>query len=394
MGDDGAEVILTPELLRAATGCTVADAATFAPFLDAACQRFNITTPQRLAAFLAQLAHESGALRYVREIASGSAYEGRRDLGNTQPGDGPRYRGRGLIQITGRANYRATAGRLKPCDAPDFEDFPEALEEPKWAAYSAADWWAAHGLNDLADRGEFIAIGREINRGSRYSDKPANGEADRLVRWERAKAAVISPPCPPTEDGATRPPDPAPAVPAQPENRMPPFLIPAIVELAKAIPRLGSMFATSEVAQRNVKAAELVLDAVVPAVQAGNVQEAVEKIAADPSARVAAEKAVQEVWWQISEAGGGGIEGARKADAAVMQASGPWWQFLRSPSFWALVLLVPLVYMLVGSLIGLWGTASWSDDVRAGLAGSIISAVIGGAVGYYWGQTTSRNRAA
>lgn len=385
--------MLTPAVLRAATGCTASDAELFAPFLDAACQRFGITTPQRLAAFLGQIGHESGSLRYVRELASGAAYEGRRDLGNTQPGDGMRYRGRGLIQITGRANYRATAERLRAHDAPDFEDFPEALEEPKWAAYSAADWWAAHGLSDLADRGEYVAIGRQINRGSRYSAKPANGEADRLARWARAKAALMSAPQPAAEDAPTRPPDPAPAIPTQqPETRMTPFLIPAILELAKAIPKLGGLFATSEVAQRNVKAAELVMSAVVPAVEAANAQEAVEKIASDPTARAAAEKAVQDVWWQISEAGGGGIEGARKADAAVMMAAGPWWQFLRSPSFWALLLLVPLVYLLVGSLIGLWGTAAWSDDVRAGLAGSIISAVIGGAVGYYWGQTTSRNR--
>lgn len=387
-------ISITPALLKAATGCTPADAQTFAPLLDEACRLFGITTADRLAAFLGQIGHESGSLRYVRELASGAAYEGRRDLGNTQPGDGIRYRGRGLIQITGRANYRATAERLRAHDAPDFEDFPEALEEPKWAAMSAADWWHAHGLSDLADRGEYVAIGRQINRGNRYSDKPANGEADRLMRWERARMAIATAPQQEPQTGATATPSPAPAPTPKPppETRMPPFLIPAIVELAKVIPKLGGLFASSEVAQRNVRAAEVVMSAVVPAVEAANAQEAVEKIASDPIARAAAEKAVQEIWWQISEAGGGGIDGARKADAAVMQSTGPWWQFLRSPSFWALLLLVPLVYLLVGSLIGLWGTASWSDDVRAGLAGSIISAVIGGAVGYYWGQTTSRNR--
>jgi uncharacterized membrane protein YeaQ/YmgE (transglycosylase-associated protein family) len=113
---------------------------------------------------------------------------------------------------------------------------------------------------------------------------------------------------------------------------------------------------------------------------------------ADPAAVQAASAAIEARWFDLVESGGGGIDGARKADLAIVGQEGPWWQFLRSPSFWALMLLVPLVYMLVGSLIGLWGAATWSDDVRAGLAGSIVSSIIGGAVGYYWGQTTSRNR--
>lgn len=415
---------LTADLLREATGCTPARAEQFAQHLRAACEWYHIVTPARLAAFLAQIGHESGSLRWVREIHDGSNYEGRADLGNTQPGDGQRYRGRGLLQVTGRANYRDTARQLAWAHPPDFEQDPEALEQPRWAAYSAANWWQAHGCNALADAGKFVAIGRLINRGNANATQPAFGEADRLARWETAKAAVAqavyvaeadsaqqaapaggqaatpaggstpaAPPNPPKPlESSPIPAGEAADWPPASEQTMPPFLIPAIVELAKSLPKLGSMFASSEVAQRNVKAAEVVLNAVVPAVQAANAQEAVERIAADPAARATAEKAVQEVWWQISEAGGGGIEGARKADAAAMSGDGPWWQFLRSPSFWAMLLLVPLVYLLVGSLIGLWGTAQWSDDVRAGLAGSIISAVIGGAVGYYWGQTTSRNR--
>ena len=169
---------------------------------------------------------------------------------------------------------------------------------------------------------------------------------------------------------------------------MGPFLIPAILELAKSIPKLGAMFASSDIAQRNVKAAEVVLDAVLPAVGAANAQDAVEKIKADPAAAAAAAKAVEAVWYDIAEAGGDGIAGARKADAEI-RATG---DFLRSPSFWVAVLLLPLVYLLVLSLIGLVGTAEWSADVRAGLAGSVMSAIIGGLVGYYYGQTTSRNR--
>ena len=103
-----------------------------------------------------------------------SRYEGRADLGNNQPGDGQRYCGRGLIQITGRANYAAARNRMRAIgiDCPDFEAEPEQLEEPWWAALSAADYWTSRGLNPLADAGDFEAITRRINGG-------LNGQADR-----------------------------------------------------------------------------------------------------------------------------------------------------------------------------------------------------------------------
>lgn len=183
---------VTPDLLIAAVGCTPERAALFAPWLAQACDHYRINTAQRLAAFLAQVGHESGSFQWVREIATGQAYEGRRDLGNTQTGDGPRYRGRGLIQITGRDNYRATADRLQTVGAPDFEHFPEALEEPEWAAWSAADWWAAHGCNELADADQVDRISKTINRGNPDAKLPANGAEDRRRRWERAKSALAT----------------------------------------------------------------------------------------------------------------------------------------------------------------------------------------------------------
>lgn len=146
-----------------------AKAALYAPLLDAAMREFDINTPARQASFLSQVGHESGQLRYVRELASGAAYEGRKDLGNTQPGDGERYRGRGLIQITGRANYTAAMMALDV----DVVEHPELLEAPVLACRSAAWFWESHGLNELADTGDQIKVTKRINGG-------INGLPDRI----------------------------------------------------------------------------------------------------------------------------------------------------------------------------------------------------------------------
>ena len=181
---------ITDRLLIDATGCTAASAGLYAAHLDEACQRYSINTPARLAAFLAQVGHESRSLRYAREIwgptAAQARYEGRTDLGNTEPGDGFRYCGRGLVQTTGRWNYRRVTLRLRSrlgATVPDFEAEPAELERPMWAAMSAADYWDMHKLNDLADAGDFVAITRKINGG-------LNGQADRLARWAKAKRAL------------------------------------------------------------------------------------------------------------------------------------------------------------------------------------------------------------
>lgn len=157
-----------------------ARAALFIDPLNAAMREFGINdNPQREAAFLAQIAHESGELRYVRELASGEAYEGREDLGNTQPGDGVRYKGRGLIQVTGRANYAKCGADL----GLDLLEQPSLLEEPCNACRSAAWFWAAHGCNELADRGDFKTITRRINGG-------LNGYPARLAYFDKARDEI------------------------------------------------------------------------------------------------------------------------------------------------------------------------------------------------------------
>ena len=131
--------------------------------LDAAMFEFEIDTSDRIAAFIAQVAHESGELRYVRELASGAAYEGRCDIGNTQPGDGKRFKGRGLLQITGRANYRDASRYFFNDDT--LLDAPEMLETPTLAARSAGWFWWTRALNPIADVRDFQRITRKINGG-------------------------------------------------------------------------------------------------------------------------------------------------------------------------------------------------------------------------------------
>jgi putative chitinase len=167
-------------------------AGVFISALNSAMDGHDINTPKRSAAFLAQVGHESGQLHYVRELG-GDQYLSKYDtgtlaarLGNTPAldGDGQKYRGRGLIQVTGRHNYRE-------CSLGLFGDerllaSPELLEQPQWAAESAAWFWGQNGLNELADRDQFNSITRRINGG-------LNGLQDRLQLWARARAVLCQP---------------------------------------------------------------------------------------------------------------------------------------------------------------------------------------------------------
>lgn len=139
--------------------------------INDAMERFAINSPRRQAAFLAQCAHESGELRYLRELASGDAYEPPSqkaiDLGNTQPGDGHRFRGGALIEITGRYNYLACGTAL----GFDLIGHPELIEVPQNACMASAWWWQAHGLNELADVNAFGTITKRINGGFTHIDE-------------------------------------------------------------------------------------------------------------------------------------------------------------------------------------------------------------------------------
>lgn len=160
-------------------------AGVFVPGLNATMGKYAIITRLRMAAFLAQIGHESGQFLYVRELG-GDDYLSKYDtgrlaqrLGNTPDadGDGQLYRGRGLIQVTGRSNYEACSEAL-------FGDSrllntPELLEQPVYASLSAGWFWHREGLNSLADKGDILAITKRVNGGT-------NGLEDRKAIYKRA----------------------------------------------------------------------------------------------------------------------------------------------------------------------------------------------------------------
>ena len=158
----------------------LARAQKWAPALTLAMESGSINTRRRIAAFLAQIGHESGSLVYSKELGGPkyfAKYEGRKDLGNTQPGDGVKFAGRGLIQVTGRANYARASQALFGDDR--LLQTPELLEQPEWAAKSAVWYWTSRNLNALADQDRFTGITKAINGGT-------NGLEDRKTRYRLA----------------------------------------------------------------------------------------------------------------------------------------------------------------------------------------------------------------
>lgn len=149
-------------------------------------QRAGLDVPHRLAQYFAQLSHESMEFKYDQEIASGKAYEGRKDLGNTQPGDGVRYKGRTPGQITGRYNYTAfrdwcNKQKLNP---PDFVAHPELLNTDPWEGLGFVWFWVVHDLNLYADAGDVEMISRVVNGGT-------NGLPDRLADYTRSALVFL-----------------------------------------------------------------------------------------------------------------------------------------------------------------------------------------------------------
>lgn len=165
--------MVSTETVAAAMG-----AGQYAKPLEDVCIQFGIVTALQKAHFLAQVAHESDGFRTATVYASGKAYEGRADLGNVKPGDGVRYKGRGLIQLTGRENYATFSHAMGQGDV--FVHSPELVALLPWAAVAAGWFWQRKGLNALADRDDVVAVTKRINGGT-------NGLEDRKLRLARAK---------------------------------------------------------------------------------------------------------------------------------------------------------------------------------------------------------------
>ena len=212
----------------------------FAASLPAAIARADLTTPLRLAHFIAQAAQESDGFATTTEYASGHAYEGRANLGNTQRGDGPRYKGRGVFQLTGRFNYRAYGKAL----GLDLEGNPDLAAAFPDAALIAAEYWKERGLNRYADRDDIRSVTHAINGGY-------NGISARQTYLARAKQAIRDNP-----DEAAPPPPPKPAaVPVAPAAKPSP---------PKPAPAKPAAKKTAKAAKRPVSAVPSAFDAVHP----------------------------------------------------------------------------------------------------------------------------------
>ncbi|WP_286825024.1 D-Ala-D-Ala carboxypeptidase family metallohydrolase [Microcystis sp. LSC13-02] len=165
--------------------------------LNSCLQRFEINTVPRIRHFLSQTAHESGGLRWMEELASGSAYEGRRNLGNTSPGDGRKYKGAGVIQLTGRHNYQKFADFIKDQNVMQGHSYVAQV----YPFNSAGFWWKNNNMNALCDRGGTVKeVTKKVNGGY-------NGLSDRQRYYDKACQVIKQLPSTPlhTEELAAKP---------------------------------------------------------------------------------------------------------------------------------------------------------------------------------------------
>ena len=171
---------ITKEMLRKLSPTAKEDIiAHLAEHLDDQLAKYNINTYLRICHFLAQTAHESAGFRTLEEFASGAAYEGRKDLGNVNPGDGKRYKGRGMIQLTGRANYRVFGQKI----GIPLEDKPELAMDPLVSIKTACEYWNSRNLSAYADLDDVLTITKRINGGT-------NGLEDRKKYLSKAKTII------------------------------------------------------------------------------------------------------------------------------------------------------------------------------------------------------------
>jgi putative chitinase len=194
-------ITITAQHLAAIAGRSTPLMAGLADWINQLCPQYEIDTPQEFCHFLAQACHESDHFVTLREYASGRAYEGRADLGNTQPGDGVRFKGRGIFQTTGRANYMQLG--IKKGQRDLFINKPELLEQPEYAVWSACEYWRTRGLNDIANHADRDVLKKKY-RGNVIDVSPVeyislainggyNGLAERKKFYAKAQQVLVAP---------------------------------------------------------------------------------------------------------------------------------------------------------------------------------------------------------
>lgn len=385
--------MITIELLAKALPHAGKRAELFAGPLEQARRQWVGDDPAHVAMWLAQIAHESGSLRYVEEIASGEAYEGRTDLGNNVKGDGVRYKGRGLMQVTGRRNYAKCGEAL----GVDLIGRPELLEAPTYAAASAGWVWHTFGCAALMSGTDPVfAVTRRINGGT-------NGLADRRKHYDWilpiVKAAAMSPE-PVVEIEVTgeqeAAPAPQPIKPAarpiiKPRGDMAPLVVAALTTLLQTAPTLIRAFSSSARGEKNAqtveavakaisenpKSLELVSEITKQATGTESVVQAAELAAQDPTVGMKIDRVVQERWYELTEAGGGGISGAREFALKAAATNPEAWSVIKVVTYFALSFLV-LANVIGAGFAGLMLHMDKGEPM--GLIMLILQADIGAAV--------------
>lgn len=280
----------------------------------------------------------------------------------------------GRFQIMG-FNHRA-------CGFDTVQAFVEAMrtgEREQLLAFCA--FLQAEGIDKALREKDWTTFARRYN-GPGYAENQyhtkiaaayAKHATEPLVQLEQASYAA------PTDSAMTITPK---------GQLMPPFVLAALPALFDAVPKLLKNFTDDGVTvpQRNQQAIQIAVDVAKQALNVQTEQQLAEAVKADPQAAAAVRAAIDASWATITDAGG--IPEARAADAAFVARGEPVW---RSPSLIISLALLPLVYMLVGAVVGLFG-APFSDDVRSAIANGVIGLILGGLTGYYFGQTTTRNR--
>lgn len=194
-----AAFLVTPEHLAAIAGTKTKLMPALAEWINHFCPQYEIDTPQEYAHFLSQACHETDHFRTLQEYASGKNYEGRVDLGNKNAGDGVRYKGRGIFQTTGRANYLQLGITKGARDF--FINGPELLEQPDHAVWSACEYWRTRSLNDAANQADTALLKKKF-KGELFDVPPVeyismtinggrNGLKERIKFYTLAKSVLI-----------------------------------------------------------------------------------------------------------------------------------------------------------------------------------------------------------